>query len=245
MAPSLELVQSTVHRLFIDAEGARLRREDEQKCLELAGVLERLTRLGKGAHLIDAAAGKASVGLLAAELLPLGRLTVLERDPARVAACRAAASRLVRAVPVDVRQGDLADAALWPPEADAVVALHACGSASDRALDGVLSVGASNAFLVPCCYDEGVLSRVAGFAGVPPWLEVSARPLRRRWLSSLVDLERVLRLEEGGYETKVEELVAPTVTPHNLVICARRTRSEVRMARARTRLAELRGRSAQ
>jgi hypothetical protein len=237
---SLERVRATVHRLFIDAAGASLRKEDEQKCLELAGLLARLVTLRKGAHVVDAAAGKASVGLVAAELLPLGRVTVLERDPARVAACTAAATRLERTVAVDVRQGDLAEHALWPDVPDAVVGLHACGAASDGVLDGAIRSQARRVFVAPCCYDERVLSRARGYAGVPEWIDVVDATIRRRVLAGLVDLERMLRLEAAGFETQVHEFVAPTVTPHNLLFCGVRTKSGVRMHRASERLAGLR-----
>jgi hypothetical protein len=63
--------------------------------------------------------------------------------------------------------------------------------------------------------------------------------VRRRMTASLVDMERALRLEAAGFETVALEFVAPTVTPHNLLLCARRTGSEVRVARARERLAAL------
>jgi hypothetical protein len=239
--PSLERVRATVHRLFIDVADASLRKEDEQKSRELAGLLSRLVRLKKGAHVVDAAAGKASVGLVAAELLPLGYLTVIERDAARVAACEAAAGRLRRDVRVDVRQGDLANRGLWPETPDAVVALHACGRASDLVIEGAIGSRAARVFVAPCCYDESVISRARSFSGVPVWFEAADEPIRRRILSALVDLERTLRLEAAGFETRVEEFVAPTVTPHNLVLCGRRTSSEARMARASQRLAALRG----
>jgi precorrin-6B methylase 2 len=235
----VEQVRSTLHRLFIDAADASLRKEDEQKSRELAGLLARLSRLKKGAHLVDAAAGKASVGLIAAELLPLGSLTVIERDPARVAACASAAARLQRQVPVDVREGDVADPGLWPEAPDAVVALHACGRASDLVIERAIASRAGRVFVAPCCYDENVISRARSFAGVAGWLDAADEPLRRRMLTALVDLERTLRLEAAGFETRVEEFVAPTVTPHNLVLCGRRTLSEARMARASDRLAAL------
>jgi hypothetical protein len=236
---SLERVRATVHRLFIDAADASLRKEDEQKSRELSGLLDRLAPLRKGAHVVDAAAGKASVGLVAAELLALGRVTVLERDPARVAACTSAATRLQRRVPVDVRHGDLADHALWPDAPDAVVALHACGLASDLVIDGAIRSRARRVFVAPCCYDEHVVSRARSYAGVPAWIEVVDARIRRRVLSALVDLERTLRLEAAGFETHVEEFVAATVTPHNLLFCARQTGSAVRMQRASQRLAAL------
>jgi len=70
------------------------------------------------------------------------------------------------------------------------------------------------------------------------WIRAD-EPLRRRVLCALVDVERALRLEAAGFETHVEEFVAPTVTPHNLLLCARRTGSAARMARAAERLAGL------
>lgn len=240
-APPLETVREALHRLFIEAEGATLRKEDEQKARELTGILARLTQLRRGASLVDAAAGKASVGLVAAELLPIGSVTVIERDPRRVAACEAAAKRLKSRARVDVRPGDVGDHALWPAGADAVVALHACGAASDRAIDGAIASGAVRVFVAPCCHDEGVLSRARRYAGVAAWIDAADDPIRRRALTALVDLERALRLEATGYETRAEEFVAPTVTPHNVVLCGRRTGDAVRIARAKARLAALRG----
>ena len=238
---ALEQVRSALHRLFIDAPGAALRKEDEQKCRELAGVLARLARLRKGAHLVDAAAGKSSVGLVAAELLPLGRVTVIEREPARVAACTSAATRLGReGVRVDVVQADLAQAP-WPEAPDAVVGLHACGGASDLVIGGAIASRAARVLVAPCCHDERILSRARGFAGVPAWIDAADEPIRRRVLTALADLERALRLEAAGYETRVEEFTPPTVTPHNLLLCGRRTGSEARIERARQRLDALRG----
>lgn len=232
-------VASTLHRLFIAEGGATLRKEDVQKVRELEGILARLAHLKKGAHLVDAAAGKSSVGLVAAELLPIGKLTVLERDPARVEACRVATARLRASVEVDVRSADVADASAWPEESDAVVALHACGPAADAVIDAAVRSGARQIFVAPCCYGDAVPFRKHAAAAVAGLGFVADDVLRRRIAASLVDMERKLRLEAAGWETEIEEFVAPTVTPHNLLFVARRTRSEVRMTRARTRLAAL------
>jgi hypothetical protein len=66
-------VESWLDRLYIAAEGAHLRAEDRKKAVEVAALLEEVRRvLGRGATpavLVDAAAGKAYVGLLAAQLL--------------------------------------------------------------------------------------------------------------------------------------------------------------------------------
>lgn len=234
-------VRAVVHRLFIATANTSLRKEDEQKSREVAALLTRLARIRKDAHLVDAAAGKASVGLVAAELLAIGRLTVMERDPKRVEACRLAQARMTRAIPIDVRQADLADASAWPDAPDAVVALHACGSAADLVLDSAIRVRARMLFLVPCCYGETIPFGARALEVVTGMGFVADDLLRRRMRASLIDMERKLRLEVAGYETDIDELVGPTVTPHNLIFCARRTSAEVRVRRARERLAALRG----
>ncbi len=226
-----------LHRLFIANEGTGLRREDVQKTHEIAALLGELSRLRRGAHLVDAAAGKAGVGLIAAEVLPIERLTVIERDPRRVRACADAATRLARSIPVDVREADVGDASAWPRGADAVVALHACGEASDLVIDRAIDSEARFVFVVPCCYGAGVpfLARALELAE-PLAME---RTVRRRIATSIVDSERVLRLEAAGYETDAFELVGATITPHNLLLRGRRTRAAKRMASAADRLRAL------
>lgn len=229
-------VEATLLRLFVAHEGAALRKEDRQKSAEIAGLLRHLAPLRKGAHLVDAAAGKSSVGFVAAELLAVTRLTVIERAPDRIAACRAAAARLRPGIVVDVREADVGDAAAWPIAPDVVVALHACGSAADLVLDGAIRAEARRVLVAPCCYGKTIPFRDRAMDAVVNLGFVADDVLRRRMAAALVDLERKLRLEAGGYETDIEEFVAPTVTPHNLAFVARRTCSPVRMARARDRL---------
>ena len=50
---SLEQVRTTLSRLFIDAAGTSLRKEDEQKSRELWGLLTRLAGIKQGAHLVE------------------------------------------------------------------------------------------------------------------------------------------------------------------------------------------------
>lgn len=243
-APTSDDIVATMHRLFIGAGEASLRKEDRQKSRELEGLLARLATLKKGAHLVDAAAGKSSVGLVAAELLPIGKLTVLERDPKRVAACKAAAKELRARVHVDIHLADVGEESVWPPEVDAVVALHACGPAADAILDAAIQSGARQLFVAPCCYGKNVPFVRHATTAITKLGFVADDVLKRRMAASLVDVERKLRLEAAGYEADIEEFVAPTVTPHNLLFVARRTRSEVRMARATQRLAALRASAA-
>ena len=245
-----------LHRLFINAPATSLRDEDRRKSDEMAGLLAEVAaavarRAPKGEFvLVDAAAGKAYVGLLAAELIlaPRGRparVRVIERKPARVADCRDAIARLRLPqgshVNIEVVEADVADLAAWPSEPDLVVGLHACGPASDVIIDQSLAARARTLLLVPCCTSKDVAAaalaqRRADQLGMPHHAEV-----RRRFIQSIVDAERTLRLEAAGWQTTVVSFVAPTVTPHNLLWRAERVGEPGRMAEAADRLARLKG----
>jgi len=239
------------HRLYIGEAAARPRKEDTKKLVELGGLLALLASSvpARKRELVgvDAAAGKAYVGLLAAELIfaargQSGAVRIIERDEDRVALCRDAMARTrapgfaFEAVAADVR-----DLAAWPNEPDFVVALHACGPASDAVLDAAVAVGAKRLFLVPCCtskavpfapFAEGLAERL----GIPSQAEV-----RRPFLQAMVDAERTLRLESLGYETMVVPFVPKAVTPFNLLWKSVRVREPGRMRAAEEKLRRLRG----
>lgn len=238
---ALEDVRAAIHRLFIASDSATLRKEDEQKSREVTALVARLSKLRRDCHLVDAAAGKASVGLVAAELLPIGKLTVLERDARYAENCRRASQRLARPVRVDITEADVADATQWPDSYDAVVALHACGPASDAVIDVAIQTRAPVLLLVPCCYGATLPFFAKADAIVTKMEFVSDERLRARMRSSIIDMERKLRLEAAGYETELSEFVGATVTPHNLLFYARHTRDAVRIERAKARLSTMHG----
>ncbi len=234
-----EAVERALHELFIVAPGTTLRREDRKKSVEVAALLREIDRHRKNGLLVDAAAGKAYVGLLAARLLGFSRIHVIERETTRIAACEAAAMRLGEAIELRLVAGDVADGSSWPEAPEVVVALHACGPASDAVLDAASDAGAKWIYLVPCCYAASVPFAAAAEAkadalGIPRQAEV-----RRRFITSLVDAERTLRLEARGYEVTVTPLVPPTVTPHNLLFRGRRVREPGRMREASARRTRL------
>jgi hypothetical protein len=248
----LSAVQEALHRLYIDDFEASLRDEDRKKAAELAGILAEVERAvattspHRPITLVDAAAGKAYVGLLTAEfvLAPAaraGRVILLERDARRAASCRNALARLrAPGVAAEVVEGDVADVTAWPAEPDVVVALHACGRASDAVVERATISRARNILLVPCCTSEDVeaaelAENRAEASGIPRHAEV-----RRRFIQAIVDAERTLRLEAAGYQTVVVPFVPPTLTPHNLLWRARRVGEPVRMAEAAERLRRLR-----
>jgi len=233
-------IEALLHEAYIAAEGTRLRDEDRKKAVELAGLLGELARTRKRGHLVDAAAGKAYVGLLAAKLIGYERVTVVEREAERVRASREAARRLGVEGRVDVVQGDVGDPGCWPRAFDLVAALHACGPASDLVIDAATGSAAKWLLLVPCCYGALVPFAEAAEAKADEAGMAHHPEVRRRMVAALVDAERTLRLEAAGWQTTVVPFVAPTVTPHNLLWRARRSREPGRMAEAQAALRRLR-----
>ena len=244
-----------MERLYVAVPGAHLRREDRRKAVEVAAMLDEVARqLGRAAAsapfvLLDAAAGKGYVGLLAAKLVlePEGRagarVITLERERDRVAATAAAARALQTPVGIDVQQAELGQSVpeSWPAEVALVTALHACGPAADAVIEATIARRARALLLVPCCTGRAVTatSRADSRAealGIPRQAGV-----RRRFVQAWVDAERTLRLEAAGWQTEVVELCPPTVTPHNLVWRARHVGEPGRMARATADLAKLVG----
>jgi hypothetical protein len=113
-----------------------------------------------------------------------------------------------------------------------VIALHACGPATDAIIDRAIASQARTLLIVPCCTGTrtgggAAADRAAKALGIP-----RHAPVRRRFHQALVDAERTLRLEAAGYETEVVELCGATVTPENLLWRARRVGEAGRVARA-------------
>jgi len=132
-------------------------------------------------------------------------------------------------------QGDLQSVA--PAEMDVMIALHACDTATDHAIDLGVRAGAAILVCAPCCHRE-----------LRPQI---ARP---RLLSGLLrhgvhlgqeaemvtDSMRALLLETCGYEARVFEFVSLEHTSKNKMILARRLGSAAGpRERARGELADL------
>jgi hypothetical protein len=242
---SREAIAVALHDLFITAPGTALRREDEKKVHELEGLLPEIARaLGASKRarvLVDAAAGKAYAGILAVRLLGLGahvRVIAIEHNHARNADARDAAASA--GIELETRAGDVADPSLWPDAPDVVVALHACGDASDAIIDNAARARAKKLLLVPCCTGKSIAARAravtkADALGLPEHAEV-----RARFYQALVDAERTLALEAAGYPVEVVAFVPSTVTPHNLLWRAVRDGEPRHAERAREQLEKLR-----
>ena len=121
------------------------------------------------------------------------------------------------------------------PALDALIALHACDTATDDAIRRGVAAGAKLIVVAPCCHRQ-----VRPQLGRPAPLAASLGHglLAERMAEWATDALRVLVLEWAGYRTKVIEFVASEHTPKNLMIAAIRERAPFADAAAQARIAE-------
>lgn len=101
-------------------------------------------------------------------------------------------------------------------EADMVVTLHACDTATDAAIAKAVNWGASVIMSVPCCQHE--LFRQVRNDALTPLL--SQGLLKERFAALATDAARGNLLEVLGYKVQMLEFVDPEHTPKNLLIRA-------------------------
>ena len=103
---------------------------------------------------------------------------------------------------------------------DAVIALHACDTATDDAIFKGISAGASLIAVAPCCHKQIRRQMEAGKPASE--LDVLLRHgiFLERQAEMVTDTLRALLLELSGYRTKVFEFVSDAHTPKNNLIVA-------------------------
>jgi hypothetical protein len=126
--------------------------------------------------------------------------------------------------------GTIADAVL--PRIDALIALHACNTATDDAIRRGIAANAKLIIVSPCCHQE-----IRPQLGRPePLASVLGHGIMAERMSEwLTDGLRALHLEAAGYATKVIEFVASEHTPRNLLIAGVRRATPDATARTRAR----------
>lgn len=122
------------------------------------------------------------------------------------------------------------------PRLDALIALHACDTATDAAIRRGIELGAHLIVVAPCCHRE-----VRPQMGHPEPLAPVLRHglMEERMAEWVTDGLRALFLEWAGYGTKVFEFVASEHTPKNLMIAAVRAGKPFQQVKARQRLEHL------
>jgi len=104
--------------------------------------------------------------------------------------------------------------------ADAVIALHACDTATDDAIFRGINAGAALIAVAPCCHKQIRRQMEAGKPAAQ--LDVLLRHgiFLERQAEMVTDTLRALLLELNGYKTKVFEFVSDAHTPKNNLIVA-------------------------
>lgn len=122
------------------------------------------------------------------------------------------------------------------PQVDALIALHACNTATDDAIRRGIQLGAKLIVVAPCCHQEvrPQLGKPAPLAAV---LEHGI--MAERMAEWATDGLRALFLEWAGYRTKIIEFIGSEHTPKNLMLAAIREREPFTNAAARERIVEL------
>lgn len=122
------------------------------------------------------------------------------------------------------------------PNPDALIALHACDTATDHAIVRGIESGARLILLAPCCHKE-----VRPLLGRPTVLAPLLRHgfMEERLAEWLTDGVRALFLEWAGYRTKIIEFVSSEHTAKNLMIAAIRADEPFGNPAIRARILEL------
>lgn len=131
-------------------------------------------------------------------------------------------------------QGEIASVKL--PPLDALIALHACNTATDDAIKRGIESGAKLIVVAPCCHKE-----LRQQLGKPEPLAAVLRHglMEERMAEWATDGLRALFLEWAGYRTKIMEFVGGEHTPKNLMIAAVQEREAFVDMAARKRIEEL------
>lgn len=105
--------------------------------------------------------------------------------------------------------------------ADAVIALHACDTATDDAIFRGISAGAALIAVAPCCHKQ-IRRQMETGSRATPVLDGLLRHgiFMERQAEMVTDTLRALLLELNGYKTKVFEFVSDAHTPKNNLIVA-------------------------
>ncbi len=106
--------------------------------------------------------------------------------------------------------------------ADAVIALHACDTATDDAIYRGIAAGARLIAVAPCCHKQVRREMERGTAADPLSPLLRHGVFRERQAEMLTDTLRALLLERHGYKTRVFEFVSDAHTPKNNLIVAER-----------------------
>lgn len=195
-----------LHQAFARAL-ARRRAVPFKEILESFEFFTRVRKRVRAPSVVDLCAGHGLVGVLYALFeRKVEHVLLVDRSPP---VSRAAVLEAAREVgpwvegKIRQEQRNLRRAPLTPDAGSAVVAVHACGTLSDLALEAALAARGPVA-LLPCC-------RPHRRSPAPPAVALAVGA-DVAW-----DIDRTYRLEAAGYHVRWDEL-PPAITPMNRVL---------------------------
>ena len=143
-------------------------------------------------------------------------------------------ARQIHAEGLEFVRGEIASIEL--SQVDALIALHACNTATDDAIQRGIELGAKLIVVAPCCHKE-----VRPQLGKPEPLAPVLRHgiMAERMAEWVTDGLRAQFLEWAGYRTKLMEFIGGEHTPKNLMIAAVREREAFKDEAVRTQIIEL------
>ena len=143
-------------------------------------------------------------------------------------------AKQIKAEGLEFISGTIGSATL--PPVDALIALHACDTATDDAIRRGIELGAKLIIVAPCCQKElrPQLGKPEPFAAV-----LRHGVMEERMAEWVTDGLRALFLERTGYRTKVMEFVSSEHTPKNLMIAAVREGDPFSQDKLRERILKL------
>ena len=227
---SIELLKS----LHILTRDDQLNQDSRRKLKQVQHLVQFLTPHLEGLSTIaDLGAGKSYLGFMLYDLWmrdrPDSHLFAIESREALIETCReiAEASNFSRTTFVGSTSVDAFERTDLPTSLDAVVALHACDTATDEALAFGLKKNAKFIALVPCCQAE-VARELDGLPVSSLWRHGVHR---REFGSHLTNVIRALFLESHGYKVRVTELVGWEHSMKNELILATKIQQGNSLAR--------------
>lgn len=238
---STELLKS----LHILTRDGQLNQDSRRKLKQVQHLVQFLIPGLEGLKTIaDLGAGKSYLGFMLYDLWlrdhPESHLYAIESREKLIETCRDIASKsgfdrttfASATILESMAHADL------PETIDAVMALHACDTATDEAIAFALKKNAKFIALVPCCQAE--VARLLDEAGshAPVGASLWRHGIHRREFGShLTNVIRALFLESRGYKVRVTELVGWEHSMKNELILA--TKIQHGNAQAKAQLEKL------
>lgn len=209
--------------------------------VEILGPLLEAIPANKLRRVVDMGAGKGYLTFAVADYLAQKRaapaeVVGVEFRPDLVEFCNSAAEE-TGVTNLHFEQGSIAE--FDSAGADALIALHACDTATDDAIAKGIAAGSELIVVAPCCHKQ--IRREMEASNQHTDLDFVTRHgiFLERQAEMVTDAMRAMILEHFGYATKVFEFVSDVHTPKNVLIVA--TKRGGKDEKALQRLAEAKG----